>query len=205
MDIKLDRLKELSFGLKLILVVSLIVFSFNLLTQYQWLSLIDGIRGAIDIGIFSSLLGLFMIGVWGVMFEDATNTEVKFQSKTWKHLLALLYFHYKLHPKLTTGIYILYFLPALYFYAFFSNLLSVYTKWGDMIWANNELSFYNWNDVLYLFNWLTMFLILSISILAGLYLSKKSKKPILYKLTIFATLIVYWVIFWIMAFGRSRY
>ena len=57
MIIKLDRLKELSFGLKLVLVVSLIAFSFNLLTQYQWLTLIDGIRGAIDIGIFSSLLG----------------------------------------------------------------------------------------------------------------------------------------------------
>ena len=207
MDNKLTRLTELSFGLKLVLIVSLIALIFNLVTQYQWLTLIDGINGAINIGIFSSLLGLTLIGIFGIMYEDAGKGEVKFQSKVWKQLLELLHYHYKLHPKLTACIYIFYSLPALFFYVFFGNLLFLYAKWGNDIWpgSGSSVSLSSLSGIEFILNWLAIFGIASMGLLAGLYLSKRSKNPIRYKIAILISLIACWGMYLFMAFARSRY
>ena len=207
MENKLARLKEFSFGLKMVLVVSLIAFAFNLITQFQWFTMIDGIKGAINIGIFSSLLGLFLIGLFGTMYEDAGKGEVPFQFNAWKKFLSFLYYHYKMHPRLSFGIYLLISMPLLYFYAFFMDILNAYYKWGDDIWlgSGSSIGYYSWSDIEYMLGWLFIFLILTGGMLICLYVSKQSTKPILHKIIAFVVLIGYWALFWFFAFARSRY
>jgi len=191
--------------LKIILSICLIIFAFNLITQYQWSTWIDGVRALVSMGMSLSMLGLLIIGMSWIIRERATGIEIEFQNQAWKRLLGFLYYHYKLHPKLTTGIYVLYSLQVLFFFSYFGNILSAYTKWGDYIWYRNGLGFYSWFDVKYYLYWLAIFVLLSIGVFFALYISKRSKRPIIHKEIIFIGIVGYCMIFWLFDIARGFY